>query len=297
MSSPGVVDVLIVIPNLNGASLLDTTLGAIRDSAGALTHRVVVVDNASTDSSVERVRSTFPDVEILVNSENLGFATACNQGGRSTDSRHVLLLNSDVTLLPGSLEALVARLDHESRVGAVSPLMHWPDGRVQGPRIPAWKRGGDRPVRMDWLPGTCLLLRRAALDAIGWMDEDFFFYNEDLDLSWRLRKSGWRLECLPAMHVRHHEGVATRSDPAVLARAVREGYLGSVTLARKHHPWATWIVRRVIQIEVRFRAARIRARSTQGHLPNPREQALLDGLPELLTGLAASSGPLDRSVS
>ncbi|MEB3187913.1 MAG: glycosyltransferase family 2 protein [bacterium] len=281
----GVPDVLVVIPNLNGASVLDATLGALGAAAPNLTLRVVVVDNASTDGSVERVRTAFPDVEVLVNSENVGFARACNQGGRSASSRHVLLLNSDVTLLPGSLEAMVAHLDRESGLGAVTPLMHWPDGRVQGPRLAARQRRIGRPVPMSWLPGTCLLLRRAALEAVDWLDEDFFFFNEDLDLSWRLRRSGWRLACLPAVHVRHHEGVATRSDPAVLTRAVREGFLGTVMLARKHHPWATGLVRRVVRLDVLFRAARIRARSRRGLLPSRHEQALLDGLPELIAGL------------
>jgi GT2 family glycosyltransferase len=135
---------------------------------------------------------------------------------------------------------------------------------------------------MGWLPGTCLLLRREALDRIDWLDEAFFFYNENIDLSWRLRKAGYGLACATRIHVRHHEGVATRSDPALLARAIREGYAGSVLLARKHHPWAVGLVRLGVSIEVAWRSAQVRRRMATGQSLSPREQALLAVAPEVL---------------
>lgn len=277
------MDVTIVIPNLNGASVLPATLAAVAAGSGLLTHEVVLVDNASTDESVAWVRRNHPKVIVLENAENLGFAAACNRGGRYGTGRYVLLLNSDLTLLPGALEQLVLCMDAQPRLGALSPLMHWPDGRVQGPPMPPWRRRRIRPVPMGWLPGTCLLLRRDALERIEWLDEAFFFYNEDIDLSWRLRKAGYKLACATRIHVRHHEGVATRSDPAVLARAIREGYAGSVLLARKHHPWAVGLVRLGVRIEVAWRSAQVRRRLASGRQPSPREQALLSVAADVMT--------------
>lgn len=273
--------VVVVIPNLNGASVLTSTLAALPAAADPEAYVAVVVDNASTDDSLAVVERAAPDAVILRNAENVGFAAACNRGGRHVPAPYVLLLNSDVTMLPQALEKLVAVMDADPTLGALSPLMHWPDGRVQGPPMAPWRRRGRGLVRMNWLPGTCLLLRREALDAIGWLDEGFFFYNEDLDLSWRLRKAGWTIACAPAIHVRHHEGVATRSDPAVLAKAIREGYAGSVLLARKHHPWAVPLVRLGIRLEVHGRAWWVQMRLRRGLPPTPREQAILDLLPSL----------------
>lgn len=269
------LDVLIVIPNLNGASVLGACLSALFGAAGALRLRAVVVDNASADASVALVREGFPDVLLCENAENLGFAAACNLGARPHESRYVLLLNNDVTLLPGTLEALVAFADAHPQAGAISPLMCWPDGRPQGPKLGLQALWNREAVAMSWLPGTCLLLRRAALDQVGWLDEDFFFYNEDLDLSWRLRKGGWGLFCLPEVRVRHLEGHATKSDLEVRARAIAEGYRGSVLLTRKHYPWATRLVSVGMRLAIRVQTMGLRLkRRIQGGLTD-REQAMI----------------------
>ncbi len=269
------LDVAIVIPNLNGASVLEACLSALPSAAGALRYRAVVVDNASQDESVERVRVGFPDVTVVENSENLGFAKACNLGARPVESRYVLLLNNDVTLLPEALAALVAHADAHPEVGALSPLMCWPDGRPQGPKLGLAGRFNPAVVPMSWLPGTCLLLRRTALEAVGWLDEDFFFYNEDLDLSWRLRKGGWKLVCLPGVRVRHIEGHATRSDLEVRARAIAEGYRGSVILTQKHYPWATGLVRGGLRVGVALQTRLLRLKERYRGGLSDREQAMI----------------------
>lgn len=270
-------DVVIVIPNLNGESVLGPCLSALPAAAAGLDYQTVVVDNASDDRSVDFVSETFPEVQVLVNSENLGFATACNRGGRAVESRYVLLLNSDVTLSAGSLEALVAHADAHPEVGGVTPLMCWPDGSPQGPILGFsrhWRKGPAHTL--SWLPGTCLLLRREALDQVDWLDEAFFFYNEDLDLSWRLRKAGWRLEFLETVRVRHVNGHATRRDVAVRARAIAEGYRGSVLLTRKHYPWATPLVRAGLRAAIALETSALRVkRRFKGELTEREEATLL----------------------
>lgn len=269
------LDVVIVVPNLNGASVLDACLSALPAAAGGLRYQAVVVDNASRDESCALVRAGHPDVAVVENPENLGFAVACNRGARPVESRYVLLLNNDVTLLPGTLEALVAHADAHPEVGAVSPLMCWPDGRPQGPKLGLIHFIHRQAVPMSWLPGTCLLLRRTALEAVGWLDEAFFFYNEDLDLSWRLKKGGWRLVCMPGVRVRHIEGHATRSDLEVRARAIAEGYRGSVILTQKHYPWATGLVRGGLRVGIALQSRLLRLKERLRGGLTEREQAMI----------------------
>jgi GT2 family glycosyltransferase len=282
------LDVAVVIPNLNGEGVLASCLTALDAAAGALRVRSVLVDNASSDQGVAMVRRDFPDVLVLANEENQGFAKACNQGGKAVESRYVLLLNNDVTLSEASLMAMVAYADAHPGVGAVTPLMCWPDGRPQGPRL-GW-RGllQEEAVRLSFAPGTCLLLRRDALDAIGWLDEAFFFYNEDLDLSWRLTKVGWGIVCLRGVRVQHHEGVSTRTDLAVRARAMAEGYRGSLTLARKHYPWAIGPVRLALRVELGWRALGMRRKERRGLSLTDRERAFLLCLPAARAALRTS---------
>lgn len=279
------LDVVVVIPNLNGASLLPAGLACLPQAAGECRWQAVVVDNGSTDQSLALLAELFPNVRTIANPENRGFATACNQGGKGLASRHVLFLNSDVTMEAGSLAALVDRMDADPRLGAVSPLMCWPDGRPQGPPIGRRHRWRT-DVRMGWLPGTCLLVRRSALDEVDWLDEDFFFYNEDLDLSWRLRRAGWKLACLPWIRVRHHEGTATRSEPAVRARAIAEGFRGSWILARKHYPWAAGGVRLGLLAYVRLRRAWVITKKVTGNPPSDWDRAFLLGYDQALASLA-----------
>ncbi|MNX87879.1 N-acetylglucosaminyl-diphospho-decaprenol L-rhamnosyltransferase [compost metagenome] len=279
------LDVAVVIPNLNGEGVLGSCLSALEAAAGALRVRPVLVDNASSDQSVTRVRRDFPEALVIENEENQGFAKACNLGGKALASRYVLLLNNDVALSPASLEAMVAYADAHPRVGAVTPLMCWPDGRVQGPRLGLGGLLGHQAVALSFAPGTCLLLRRAALDAIDWLDEAFFFYNEDLDLSWRLKKAGWGIVCLRSVRVQHHEGVSTRTDLAVRARAMAEGYRGSLTLARKHYPWAAGPVRLALGLEITWRASAARRKERRGEMLSDRERAFLMCVPAAQSAL------------
>lgn len=255
------LDVVVVIPSFNQRRLLAECLRSVEADlrVSGLAGQVVVVDNASWDDSAAMVADRYPDVTLLENDVNMGFSVACNQGGKVYLSRYVVLLNNDATLAPGALRALVELADARPRLGAATGRLLSPEGKE---RYPA-RHVGDRifphpkgPHELTWVPGTATLLRREALDEVGWLDEDFFFYNEDLDLSLRLKKKGWKLWYCPTAVIHHHEG---GSSKLIKARTILEGYRGAMLLARKHYGKPAYRMTQFgLRVDVKLRLAFLR---------------------------------------
>ena len=220
--------VSVIIPHWNGIEILEPCL----NSLAAATYEnleVVVVDNASIDGSVTFIQTHFPDVKIIQNDENLGFAGGCNVGLREVDSDYSLILNNDTTHDPGWIEPLVERMESDSRVAAVQPKIM----SAQNPEVFDYAGGVgglldilgfpyalgrifttteqddgyyDAPQDIFWASGTALLLRRTALDDVGLFDEDFFAHMEEIDLCWRLQNADWRVVNAPSSKILHHSG-------------------------------------------------------------------------------------------
>ena len=189
---------------------------------------VFVVDNASSDASVQMVREHFPWAHLIENDENVGFARANNQAIRRSSGRYVLLLNSDTEVHRGAVETLVAFMETNPQAGAAGARLLNADGSLQpsvhpmltpwrefwrlmfldklvrratyGPKL--WRATAPQPVEV--IKGACLLLRRDALDQVGLLDESFFFYTEEVDLCYRLARAGWQLWWVPAATVIHY---------------------------------------------------------------------------------------------
>ncbi len=210
--------VLAVTINWNSYADTARLLGALRTLACPACE-TVVVDNGSTDGSLDRLRAGFPEVRFLALPANAGFGAANNAALREALERqipYVWLINNDALPDPGSLDALVARLEADPRAGAAGAVVVDDDSTA---RIQAWGGGHIRPwlgwVRLhrapagplEFLTGACLLLRTAALRKAGLFDERFFLYWEDADLCFRLRKAGWHL-VVADTRVRH-KGSAT----------------------------------------------------------------------------------------
>ena len=238
----GLVDVSIVVVSYNTAALLRTCLRSIRADVGP-SREVFVVDNASTDGSAEVVRTEFPDVRLIGNATNVGFTRANNQALRLARGRYLLLLNPDAELRPGSLAALVDYLDANPGVGVVGPRLYYPDGALQSSRrrFPTLATGfvestvlqrwlprldllaryycddlpSDRVCEVDWVVGACMLVRSEAAAQVGYLDERFFMYSEELDWCRRLKSAGWGVAYTPDAEVVHHE---SRSAEQNLAR-------------------------------------------------------------------------------
>jgi GT2 family glycosyltransferase len=241
--------VVVIVLNWNGRRYLKRCLRSVLGQ----TYRdleVVLVDNGSTDGSLALLNEHFPQVRVIANSENRGFAAANNQAIESTDSEYVVTLNNDTKAYPTWLEELVRTASTDERLGACASRMlfaHQPDvinsaGIALDRAGIAWEwRSGERDDPTEREPtevfGACAgaaLYRRAMLDEIGQFDEDFFAYLEDVDLAWRAQWAGWRTLSVPTARVLHfHSGTAIEGS------SFKNRLLGrnKVWLIVKNYPW------------------------------------------------------------
>jgi hypothetical protein len=260
MNAAPTVDVVIV--SYNTAGDLDRCLASLIAHPPTPLGEIIVVDNASTDGSVDLVRTRYPQVHVIALDSNLGFAAANNIGLRESRAPLVLLLNSDTIVPEGALDRLVARL-LETGATAAGPRLVDGDGRPEvsfGPMLTPraeWRQrrlvGQARQTDpeavaaiarhlaeerdVDWVTGACLLVRRAAVAAVGYFDERYFMYEEDVDLCLALRARGGRVLYTPAAEVVHLRGRSSTGS------ATSTHYDRShLAFYEKHLPfWAPWL--------------------------------------------------------
>ena len=221
-----------VVVTYNNEGTIEPCLASLQSQRAKAETRLTVVDNASSDGTVEVVRRAFPSVQLLAQRTNLGFGPANNVALRQCSEPLVLLINPDARLGDGALAALLADLDGDRQVGAVGPRIEYPDGCPQvsfGP-FPGLARDAAQralvrgcqqrspqalarvrsllaaPFEPDWISAACMLARMEALAGVGFFDEEFFLYFEDVDLCRRLRTAGWRVRVQPAARCAHSEG-------------------------------------------------------------------------------------------
>jgi GT2 family glycosyltransferase len=225
------------------------------------------VDNGSEREDLEGLCQAFPQVAIIINSRNLGFARAANQGIQRSQGRYLMLLNPDALLTAGSLGHLITYLDAHPQVGIIGPRVTNTDGTIQGsarafpglltaffgrtsfftryfPRnpisrrhMPALNSQLDRPQPVDWVSGACMVIRRRLVEEVGGLDERFFLYWEDADFCWRIQKSGWQVVYDPRVSVIHQVGVSSRQAPF---RSLVAFHRSAYRLYRKHVTGSAW---------------------------------------------------------
>lgn len=232
----------VVVVSWNVEELLVGCLKSLFDDPSMPELEIVVVDNASSDSTVQMLSKHYPQVQVIVCQHNVGFATANNRGILRSTGDYVLLLNPDTEIKPGALAKLLEFLRLNPDVGAVGPRLLNPDGSLQlscSPvptlrrefkrlfHLPGMRHDGyyemqnwdqQEPHPTDILLGACIMMPRAALDQVGLMDEDYFMYTEETDLCFRLKKAGWRLFWVPDAKIVHYGGQSTK-------QAAREMFL------------------------------------------------------------------------
>lgn len=250
------VELSIVIINWNGGTLLRRCVESIAQSPPSVSYEIIVVDNSSTDDSLNWLRSdeakrALPGaIRLFENSENLGFSKANNQAIAHSDAPLLFLLNNDTEVKPGAIDLLVATLRSEERIGACGPRLIYPDGSLQ---VSAWRNPPTawetlisglrlyllipRPIRGELLLGrhwdhsrrrrvgrlsaAALLIRRQVIDEVGGFDERFHMYAEDDELCLRVVRARWWLVFEPDAVVMHRGGGGALTRWSSLERRLR----------------------------------------------------------------------------
>jgi GT2 family glycosyltransferase len=248
----------IIIVSWNTARFLENCLDSLLATPPTAPVEIWVVDNASTDDSPRMVREKFPQVHLIENRENAGFARANNQAIQRCMGKYVLLLNPDTLVKSGALQALVDFLEKTPEAGAAGARILNPDGSLQissWPRptlsrelwrlfhldslspyaeYPLTKWKTNQAQEVDLLLGACLLLRKDVLDQVGLLDENYFMYSEEIDLCFRMQRAGWHLFWVAHAQVVHFGGQSTQQVPTEMFLNL---YHGKIKYFRKHHGW------------------------------------------------------------
>jgi len=246
----------IVIVSWNTCDLLVACLASVFKYQPAASFEVWVIDNYSSDDSVLMVRDRFPQVRLIENKNNVGFAQANNQAIELCQGQYILLLNPDTEVKENALDALISFLDENPQAGGAGSRLLNPNGTLQRSCHPAptLKREFWRlfhmdalrlygtydmyqwdtalPREVDVLQGASLMVRKEILDAIGFMDGDYFMYSEEVDLCFRIQQAGWKLYWVPVSQVTHYGGQSTKQ---VQTEMFLQLYLGKLKYFRKHY--------------------------------------------------------------
>jgi GT2 family glycosyltransferase len=258
ISQPPTVSVIIV--SWNARDFLAECLESLSSDVCRHSMEIIVVDNASTDGSVECVRKNFPAVRLIHNAANLGFAKANNIGISASRGRYLCLVNSDVKVLKDCVTLLIDYLEKHPRIGMAGPHIFGRDGNLQrscrgfpsvwnmlcralaldsmfpkvkvfsGYSLSYWSQDSLRPV--DILSGCFWLIRKEALDEVGGLDESFFMYGEDMDWCKRFWAKGWPLAFVPAAQAIHYGGGSSANAPV---RFYIERQRADLWYWKKHH--------------------------------------------------------------
>jgi len=240
MSEPPILSVIVISWNVK--KLLHRALASIYASWGESPGlEVIVVDNASSDTSVAMVQEDFPQAYLIINQTNLGYPAGCNQGLAVASGQYLLILNPDTEIIKDALATLVQYMDLHPQVGMVGPMLIYPDGMHQSsrrrfPTLPilflesTWLEKftplkhiknyylQDIPdtitQEVDWVTGAAMLVRRGVWLQIGGLDEGFFMYSEELDWCKRIKNEGWNIMYVPQATIIHHEGKSSEQVAA-----------------------------------------------------------------------------------
>lgn len=228
------VDASIIIVNWNTKDLLRECVESICSETSGISYEIIVIDNASSDNSAKMIKQNYPEVRLIENRENLGFAAANNQGIDKALGRYLLLLNSDTLILDNAIAKTVDFADRHPQCGVVGCQV-WEDNvRIQmtcfrfhspwnmfcvsfglsrlfpsskifgGDKMQYWDRKTEREV--DVVSGMYMLVRREAVDKVGLLDDRFFIYCEEADWCFRMRQAGWKCVFWPGAQIIHLDG-------------------------------------------------------------------------------------------
>lgn len=277
-----------VIVNYNAGHHLTACVRSLRAEG---VEEVVVVDNGSSDGSTAQLLESDPRVRVVTPERNLGYGIGANAGVAVVEAEAVLVLNPDVVVAPGAVDALAAALDDDDRVGLVGPMIldvdgiFYPSARTFPTLLESIGHGflglvssqnrftrsyrmldvsADRRRSADWVSGACFLVRRAAFDQVGGFDPAFFMFSEDVDLCWRIGRAGWGIAYEPAAKVTHVQGVSRAHHPYWMAV---EHHRALLRFAARTTEGPRRLLLPVVAVGLVVRALAVMARTAMGRPP------------------------------
>ncbi len=260
------IDLSIVVVNWNTKQLILDCLASIYRTVHHVTFEIIVVDNASTDDSAEAVCRAYPDITLIVNSSNMGFAGANNKALKRMRGKYAVLLNSDTVLTESALENMIDFMERHPDAGLCGPQLLNADGTKQTSvgnypvlltefmskmlvrylfpekyqaAFSTKQSTYDGPTQVDVIVGACMMARRTAIEAVGMLDDDYFFLYEEIDWCYRMHRAGWSVYHLPKVQIYHFIG-QSRKEINLRSRAEswRSRYLFyKKTLHLSHISW------------------------------------------------------------
>lgn len=269
----------IVIVNYNVKYFLEQCLRSVERAAAGISCETIVVDNASKDNSVEYLKERFPNITIIASSENLGFARANNIAINRSKGEYILLLNPDTIITEHTLSDFITFMDNTPEAGGCGAYMLRTDGSfalesrrgLPTPFVAFCKMSGlsslfphsrifgkyymryldeNKTEEIDIMSGAYMFLRKKTLESAGLLDEDFFMYGEDIDLSYRILKKGYKNYFLPS-HILHYKGESTEKSSY---RYVHTFYRAMQLFFNKHYAHYSLLVSAPISIAIWCRA-------------------------------------------
>ena len=267
------MDVSIIIVNWNTKKLLLDCIRSIHETVKNISFEIWLVDNASTDGSVEAVKQNYPDVKIIQNKKNLGFAAANNIVLERMCGQYALLLNTDTILTNGAVEDLCDFMEKNQDAGMACGQLLNQDGSKQNSianfpgilsllcnesllqilfpkKFPGKRREYKKPVEVDSCIGACLMVRKKAMDEVGLLDKRYFFFFEETDWAYRMKQAGWKIYFVPSARIFHIQGQTVGHNVASRIMFYRSRYI----YFKKCHSHSYLLIRLIIFVRLLINA-------------------------------------------
>ena len=255
------MDISVVIVNWNTRELLLNCLASVFETVKEVSFEVWLVDNASIDGSVDAAKRAFPEIRVIENKENLGFAAANNLAFRQMNGRYALLLNTDAALKGDAVEKIYRFMENHSEIGMACGQLLNEDGSKQNSmanfpsflsllcnetflriflpkRFPSKRREYPAPIEIESCVGACMMVRKETMVEIGLFDEAYFFFFEETDWAYRMKEAGWKIFFVPEAHIYHAQGKSVGGSVRARIMFYRSRYI----FFRKWRPRSYYLI-------------------------------------------------------
>lgn len=265
------MDLSVIIVSYKTRVLLNKCLESLAEREQAIEFEVIVIDNNSQDGTIEMMRQKFPQFKLIINSNNCGFAKACNQGIMASREKYLFFLNPDTEIGFNTYDLIIAFMESHPRIGVAGCYLYYPDGKFQTSfyrftsipnhlgralllytillRIrflrPFFRDCFMEDDAIERVCGGAMVVRREAIEEVGLFDESFFLYYEDEDLCYRMRQKGWKIASIPGTRIIHHHDQSSKKN---IRKAIFSSHKSQFIFYSKYHSFYKILIFRIIQV-------------------------------------------------